>query len=598
MKKTVLLSLLLFFTMYSPLFARPFQFSKNEVSNPSLLLKLGSFYDEKGNRDKALYYYERSLKGFESTGDHSRMGLVHRMMARTYKKSSQMDMAIQHVQLALEALRSVPDYPGILDAQNLLAVFYSDMGMLDKSLEIYHQALIIAEKANDSMRMGIIYSNMAGIYSDRLDKEKGLEYNLKAFSILRGVNDDKAKGYVLNNIGTIYLEKKNYGLALNYFNQSFVFKKRANDLQGEVFTRNNIGDLYLKKGEISLAYPYFREALKLAMTINDPLSLCVTYSSMGNYYRQTGDERKALDMFFLSLELSRMIQYKWEELNSLREISTGYEKMKRYPEAIAYLKRFTDLKDTLFEEKSQKAITEMNARYDLSLKEKKIVQLQVENTLKNARIERIRMYVLILLTSILLILTAALTIIFMYRQKLAAYKELVKKDMEIVQTESDSEQVITRGNTILRTGNAQPLPDEMQEKIYAKLQSMMVTGKRFLDPQLTLFDLARELNTNTTYLSRIINDRYANNFSQFINDYRIREARKRLSDLTYSNLSIEGIARSVGFNSKSAFNAAFKQKTGVTPSFYQLSAKKIIVQERACSAVNMELEGSNYPKQG
>jgi AraC-like DNA-binding protein len=71
------------------------------------------------------------------------------------------------------------------------------------------------------------------------------------------------------------------------------------------------------------------------------------------------------------------------------------------------------------------------------------------------------------------------------------------------------------------------------------------------------------------------------NVNLFINSYRIKEAKRMLLDASFNHLSIEGIARSVGFNSKSAFNATFKKITGMTPSFYQRSALRILEEKRS-----------------
>jgi len=58
------------------------------------------------------------------------------------------------------------------------------------------------------------------------------------------------------------------------------------------------------------------------------------------------------------------------------------------------------------------------------------------------------------------------------------------------------------------------------------------------------------------------------NFVTFINSYRIEEAKKILISNNYSNYTIEAVSEIVGFNSKSAFNNAFKKKVGITPSDY------------------------------
>ena len=60
----------------------------------------------------------------------------------------------------------------------------------------------------------------------------------------------------------------------------------------------------------------------------------------------------------------------------------------------------------------------------------------------------------------------------------------------------------------------------------------------------------------------------------YINGYRVKEAKHLLKLKTYNKYSIEGIARNVGFNSKSSFNNAFKRFTGLTPSQYKKSFRK------------------------
>lgn len=86
---------------------------------------------------------------------------------------------------------------------------------------------------------------------------------------------------------------------------------------------------------------------------------------------------------------------------------------------------------------------------------------------------------------------------------------------------------------------------------------------------LTLIDLASEININKNYVSSIINEKVQKNFFQFVNEYRINEAKTLLSNKAYDNHSIEGIALTVGFKSKSAFNPAFKNQTGLTPSEFR-----------------------------
>jgi len=68
------------------------------------------------------------------------------------------------------------------------------------------------------------------------------------------------------------------------------------------------------------------------------------------------------------------------------------------------------------------------------------------------------------------------------------------------------------------------------------------------------------------HLSQIINERCGKNFTDFINSYRLIEAKKKLSSKEYKHLTIMSIAQECGFNSISSFNTAFKKQNHCTPS--------------------------------
>ena len=79
------------------------------------------------------------------------------------------------------------------------------------------------------------------------------------------------------------------------------------------------------------------------------------------------------------------------------------------------------------------------------------------------------------------------------------------------------------------------------------------------------------MNLSTHLLSYTINTGFDENFYQFINRYRIDEAKKMVLDPQMGHLNLVGIAFAVGFNSKTAFNTAFKKATGQTPSEFKKS---------------------------
>ena len=101
-----------------------------------------------------------------------------------------------------------------------------------------------------------------------------------------------------------------------------------------------------------------------------------------------------------------------------------------------------------------------------------------------------------------------------------------------------------------------------------KLEAFMEKEKPYLDRELSIFDLSKQLQIPRHFLSEVINEHLGKNFYNLINDYRVEEVKRRLMDPAYKNLTILAIAYDSGFNAKSSFNTIFKEKTGMTPSEY------------------------------
>lgn len=105
------------------------------------------------------------------------------------------------------------------------------------------------------------------------------------------------------------------------------------------------------------------------------------------------------------------------------------------------------------------------------------------------------------------------------------------------------------------------------DSIVHKMEIKMKRDKLFSDEEISLSSFAQELQISPHQLSQILNERVNKNFYQYINEYRIDEAKKILVER--ADDTILSIAYSVGFNSKSAFNKSFKQFTGLTPLEYR-----------------------------
>ncbi len=117
------------------------------------------------------------------------------------------------------------------------------------------------------------------------------------------------------------------------------------------------------------------------------------------------------------------------------------------------------------------------------------------------------------------------------------------------------------------------LPQENLEALKRKVITAMEEKKLYLDPELTLPDLATKTGIPRNTLSELINDCFNKNFYDFINFYRVAEIIRLMGAAEKSNEKLLTLAFEAGFNSKPAFNAVFRKITGQTPSSYRKNQK-------------------------
>lgn len=110
---------------------------------------------------------------------------------------------------------------------------------------------------------------------------------------------------------------------------------------------------------------------------------------------------------------------------------------------------------------------------------------------------------------------------------------------------------------------------ELADELYDKIMDIIVMKKRYRDPDYSAKDLARDLDTNTRYLSAVVNSRFDMNYSCLLNEYRVKEAKYLLTDKRFADKNVEEISSMVGFANRQSFYAAFYKIVGETPNGYR-----------------------------
>ena len=113
-------------------------------------------------------------------------------------------------------------------------------------------------------------------------------------------------------------------------------------------------------------------------------------------------------------------------------------------------------------------------------------------------------------------------------------------------------------------------PTQVDMELMEKITALMESSPEVFTEAFSLNRLAELVGSNSKYVSRAINLCRRCNFSVLLNEYRIKEACRRLiNSEEYGNYTIEGIANSVGYKSRSNFTTIFKENVGLTPSAFQ-----------------------------
>lgn len=110
---------------------------------------------------------------------------------------------------------------------------------------------------------------------------------------------------------------------------------------------------------------------------------------------------------------------------------------------------------------------------------------------------------------------------------------------------------------------------KLMDELERRINDIIIVQKKFRDKSYSAKQLAEDLNTNTRYISAVVNVRFHMNYTSYVNKFRIQEAMSMLVDKRYQELNMEEISDLVGFSNRQSFYAAFFRLNGVTPRDYR-----------------------------
>ncbi len=413
-------------------------------------------------------------------------------------------------------------------------------------------------------------------------------------------------GLIKNNLGEKEDALQIFKEYINYVQKSKIPNKKRMLTTG-LFA---LADAYTAVEEYDTAKMVIKEGMKTALQLNSVELYADFLNSYGinlfflqDYYGAIDTIQKAIELVDLEQNISFAYLYLGKSKLALGDtiealdyfnkvdsfISTNnfitQELLEGYPPIIEYYKRNKDYVnqlfytnqlikfDSIFDATKIAVSRNIAKKYEIPLllasKEKLIDELNKAQYLSVFRIY------LLLTISFLLITTV---IYFILRNR--TYKKRFYKLMNLLNEKETNQGFESIKHNIEETkteANKPALDNKLVNSILYKLDKFE-NSTRFTKNGYTLDKLAKELKTNKTYLSKIINDYKGESFSNYLKNIRLDFAISCLKkDVKFRTYTIQAIAEEVGFNKAQSFSTAFHKKTGLYPSYFikQLEKKQI-----------------------
>lgn len=561
---------IIYIMVYITVFLLPNYTTAQEIPPDSLLSK--SYKELKANLDKLyidtipdIAYAKAYLYKAKQGKDTIHMANAYFYLSRTHTEPKSVIFLDSLIDLTKNSKHK--NYPSLGYLQRGILLY--DQGKFKEALNWFLIALDDAEKKKNIIYaltiktdIGLLKNNLGeykeGLkifreYVDYLDKvdieHKNLYYiqglNSLANSYIYNKKYDSAS-YAVDRGLRIALKEKDTLMYASYVLTSGInlyylgnYKKAIDSLskavklhdQEEMFVSSNIyiGKTLLKIGKVDEAISRYEKVDSvIKITQNIAPQLIDPYKTLVNYFEKKGDIKKQL------YYVNALIKYD-SILNSnnnylIKEITKNYE-----------IPQYLQKKELLIE------------------------QLQEEKHIfKNTNI------ILYIISSLLLLIAG----IFVkrnlsYRKRFESL--MAKIEEEETQEETSKPEPIGKEEIKKKKPSVASTIDLSEEFIADVLKGLDTFEKsgNFTKNKYTLHTLAKELNTNSVYLSKIINSTKEINFTNYLNNLRVDFAVKKLKeDKRFRAFTIKAIAEEVGFNSAQTFSAAFRKKTGIYPSYF------------------------------
>ena len=434
------------------------------------------------------------------------------------------------------------------------------------------KAEMIAQENHFEQQLANIYVSEAILQADRLDLENNYSYQSKVLELFRRAfyqaissHHSSAICYSFGNMAYYSMKHNHVGDIINEINTFSIF---------EVSDSISHSGYFKKICEILLAYESgkYEEALG---NISQIEKLLPQNESPQNIARDRSITCvfKCVLLFSLNRDEEALQELdKAENIardNNLQDAVVEYLKLKQeYYEthgdagmAKEYKLKYFEAKDEFINRSKLLSVEQQKFLIELEEMGVEVKDLEAQKRMRDLVIAGIAVLTLLVIAAL----------IFLWRN----YQNTKQRNLILYQKNQELLALEQERNMPAEKYKSSPMDEQAKDELLQRIHHVMENHDEIYDEGFTLDQLAGLIDANPNYVSQVINEKKGCNFKAFINDYKIKEACRRLSDPDkYSTYTIEAIGQSVGFGSRTHFYAIFKKATGMTPAAYQRIARE------------------------
>lgn len=494
----------------------------------------------------------------------------------------------------------MPEESRIICARSFLrqGELLEETNRYSEALESYVKGMMVGETCEKGVNLMTFHNKIGCIYSLFGDYGRALGMFEKGYALRGKYPDKKIECDILINLVGMCYFTNDKDKARKYF----TLAKRLIDYSNPA---KKFMSVYLEGLVMSLeGNPKATDILKKSvMLAPDDYYRCHAYEKLYTFYRTDGYSDSCFRYLSLCNELASKNGMTEMYAQTLDDLSAYYKSKNDLHKANYYKTLYRELSDSVMDSAYDlnKFYKARNTQYlyEMEKSDRRISDLQNQQREKEREI-RFQRILTVILVGVLVMAALFLWVTLRQKRRLTdAYRDLFDRNMETLRedgenrarlAESASKADDTQHPESESQGDVAPKPqsatdvaskyqtsnlnEENRQRIVDALVRVMDKEKAFCSPDFSLGRLAELIGTNQAYLSQVINECHGKSFTEYVNEYRIREVCNRLLDTAgYGNYTIEAIAESVGFGSRSTFSRTFRKITGIPPSVYQKMSK-------------------------